>query len=272
MKVNDIMCPDYRYVSYKMSDKLSPDLAARTAELYENLFRKTNDGVLILLGDMDPVLLKKIMIAYVGGFSTTQRAFRRPLVRYQPASGWSTYTVSGDRNSVDIALSVPLTLTAENFMAVEIASMVLKKNLSEALVDSGMYLDISHECRIYPNERVNFHIAMNEAAPDGFSSGMQHTGPIDALATVRSVLSGVGDMYVDKEDVEVFKVRLKAALDIEMKKPFYWLNVISRRHLAGKDFTTNHEARIESVNVEKVKSILSSLNEGTRVEYIVSKK
>lgn len=271
-KVNDIMCPDYRYVSYKMSDRLSPDLASRTAEFYESLFSKTNDGVLILLGDMEPAQLKKMLVAYVGGFRTTDRAFRRPLVRYQPASGWSTYTVSGDRNSVDIALSVPLTLTAENFMAVEIASMVLKKNLSEALVDSGMYPDISHECRIYPSERVNFHISLNEASPDGFASDMLHAGSIDALAIVRSVLSGVGDMNVDKEDVEVFKVRMKAALDMEMKKPFYWLNVISRRHLAGKDFTTNHEARIKSVNVEKVKSILSSLNEGTRVEYIVSKK
>ena len=59
---------------------------------------------------------------------------------------------------------------------------------------------------------------------------------------------------VRKEDVEAFKTRLKTGLDNDMKDPFYWLNVISRRHLAGKDFTTNHEARIKSVNVDKVKA------------------
>ena len=65
---------------------------------------------------------------------------------------------------------------------------------------------------------------------------------------------------------------MKTGLEMEMKVPFYWLNVISRSHLAGKAFTTNHDARIKSVPPEKVKAIIAKLNEGTRVEYIVSKK
>ena len=144
--------------------------------------------------------------------------------------------------------------------------------LSEALADSGMYLELSHECRIYPNERVNFHISLNEVSGNGFSSGTEQAGPIEALAIVRSVLSGVGEVEVRSEDVEAFKKQLLAGLEVEMKKPFYWLNVISRRHLAGKDFTTSHKARIKSVTADKVKGFLSKLNEGTRVEYIVSKK
>ena len=271
-KVNEIMCPDYRYVSYKMLDRLSPDLAKKAEGFYNDIFRKTNDGVLILLGDLDPAALKKKITVHVPGFMVTDRAFRSPLVRYQPASGWSTYTVDGDRNSVDIALSVPLALTAENFMAAEVAALVLKKMLSEALIESGMYLDISHECRIYPNERINFHISLNEISPDGFARDVVHSGPIEALSIVRSVISGAGGIDVSNEDVEAFKTRMKAGMDVEMKSPFYWLNVISRRHIAGKDFTTDHQARIKSVNAAKVKEILSNLNEGTRVEYIVSRR
>ena len=271
-KVNEIMCPDYRYVSYRMLERISGDLAGKAGSFYDGIFKMTNDGVLILLGDVDPDVVKKKITPYIAGFQTTDRAFRRPLVRYQPASGWSTYTVEGERNSVDIALSVPMTLTADNFMAAEVAALVLKKMLSEALSDTGMYLELSHECRIYPNERVNFHISLNEISPDGFASGVVHSGPIDALAVVRSVLSGVGGVEVRSEDVETFKTRIKTALDLEMKEPFYWLNVISRRHIAGKDFTTNHDARIKSVTVEKVRDILSRLNEGTRVEYIVSRR
>ena len=271
-KVNDIMCPDYRHVSYRMLDRLSPDLAGKAEAFYESLFKRTNDGVLILLGDVDPDVLKKKITPYVAGFQVTDRAFRRPLVRYQPASGWSTYTVEGERNSVDIALSVPMTLTADNFMAAEVAALVLKKMLSEALIDSGMYMDLSHECRIYPNERVNFHISLNEISSDGFASDVVTSGPIDALAVVRSVLSGAGGAEVRNEDVETFRTRIRTALELEMKEPFYWLNVISRRHIAGKDFTTNYEARINSVTVDKVSDILSRLNEGTRVEYIVSRR
>ena len=173
---------------------------------------------------------------------------------------------------MDIALSVPLSLTTDNYMAAEVAAMVLKKTLSDALSETGMYVSLSHECRIYPNERINFHISLNEISPDGFAADVVHSGPIEALSIVRTVLSGVGGTEVRSEDVEAFKAQLKDRLDMEMKEPFYWLNVISRRHLAGKDFTTGHEARIKSVNVDKVKAILSAMNDGTRVEYIVTEK
>ena len=271
-KVNEIMCPDYKYVSHKMLNSIPADLSIKAEKFYDQLFEKTNDGVLIILGDVEPNIIKKAMMSYAGCFATTDIAFRKPLVRYLPASGCSTYTTEGDRNSVDIVMSVPLALTADNFMAVEVAVAVLKKHLSEAIADTGMYLDMSHECRIYPNERVNFHISLNEVPQDGFASGVTHAGPIEAMNIVRSVLSGEYGLKITKEDVEAFKGQIKTGLDMEMKVPFYWLNVISRRHLAGKDFTTGYEARIKSVTVERVKSIISKLDEGTRVEYIVSRK
>lgn len=271
-KVNEIMCPDYKYVSYKMMDHLSPDLSERAEGLFSSISQQTNNGVLVLVGDVEPVALRKKLMAYAGQFKSTDVAFRKPLVRYQPASGWSTYTVEGDRNSVDISLSVPLPLTADNYMAAEVAAMVLKKHLSDAIADTGMYLDIIHECRIYPNERINFHLSLNEISEYGFSSGTTHSGSIEALNIVRSVLSGTKGLDVSKEEVEAFKGQIKAGIEMEMKEPFYWLNVISRRHLAGKDFTTNYDARIKSVTVDKVKAIIAKLNEGTRVEYIVSEK
>ncbi len=271
-KVNDLMCPDYTHVSYKMLETLPPNLSDKAEKFFMNQVAKTNDGVLIIVGDISEDVLKKTLIEHVGGFIVTDRAFRRSLVRYQPSSGWSTYTVDGKENSVDIALSVPFALTADNFMAAEIASMVLGKMLSDAVAETGMCVSLSHECRIYPNERVNFHISLTEVSPDGFEADIVHSDPMEALAKVRTVLSGVGGADVKKEDVDAFKAQLKDMLNMEMKVPFYWLNVISRRHLAGKDFTTNHENRIASVNVDKVKAILAAMNDGTRVEYIVSKK
>lgn len=269
-KVNEIMCPDYQYGSHKVLEHLSPDLSERAENLFSSFAKHPDDGVLILVGDIEPSALRKKLLAYVGHFESDGMTLRKPLVRYQPASGWSTYTVEGERNSVDIALSVPLTLTADNYMAAEIVSMVLKKHLADAIADTGMYLDLSHECRIYPNERVNFHISLNEISENGFSSETVRSGSIEALEIVRSVLSGSRGVEVSKEEVETFKGQMKAGIEMEMKEPFYWLNVISRRHLAGKDFTTNYDARIKSVTADKVKAIIAKLNEGTRVEYIVT--
>ena len=116
-KVNDLMCPDYTHVSYRMLETLSPSLSDKAEKFFMNQMAKTNDGVLIIVGDISEDVLKKALLDHVGGFIVTDRAFRRSLVRYQPSSGWSTYTVEGKENSVDIALSVPFALTADNLMA-----------------------------------------------------------------------------------------------------------------------------------------------------------
>lgn len=270
ININEIMCPDYRYTSLKILDTLSSELSSKAEALFADQAEKMNDGVLVLLGDVDENALKKILVRYVGCFKTTERAFRRPLVRYQPSSGWSTYTEKGERNRIDIALSVPLPLTVENYMAAEIASDVLKKKLSEALTDTGMHVDVSHECRVYPHERINVHISVSEVSPDGFSSDVKPTDAIEALSVVRRILNDVSSAEVTQEDVDIFKTRLKCNMAMEMGQPFYWLNAISRRHLAGKDFTSGYESRIGSLSVEDVKGIISRLNEGTKVEYIVS--
>lgn len=269
--IDSIMCPDFRYSGMKNLAQIPENLAEKADRYFAAQSEKNNDGVLILLGDMDETLLKKVLLEHMGGFKTTERAFRRPLVRYQPVSGWSTYTVAGGQDCVDIAMSAPLPLSIDNYMAAEIAAMVLQKHLSGAVTGTGMYLTLESECRIYPNERFNIHISLNEASPDGFSSFTEPTGPMEALAVVRKALESISETPVSDAEVAAFKQQLKGRMALDMKDPFYWLNVISRRYLAGKDFTTNYESKISSVTPDKVKAILSALNDGSKVEYITSR-
>lgn len=269
--IDSVMCPDYKYTPVKSVAAMSPQLSAKADEYFRKLSEHSNDGVLILVGDMDEVDLRKLLLRYVDGFKTTDRAFRRQMIRYQPTSGWSTYTVEGDRNAIDIAMSVPMSLTTDNYMAAEIAAMVLRKRLSEAVVDTGMYLELSNECKISPQERFSVLISMNEASQDGFSVSVEPVGPIKTLAIVRSALLSVVDDAELAADVALLKEQLKSAIALEMSLPFYWLNVISRRQLAGKDFTTNYQAKIDAVTPEKVKGVLDQLNKGAKVEYIMTK-
>lgn len=272
VKINSIMCPDYKYISHKSLSELSPELHAKAESYFDTQLSKLDDGILVIVGNMDAFDMKKVLLEYVGSFNVAQKTFRRQMVRYQPSTGWSTYTVDGDSNSVDIALSVPVALTSDNYMAAEIAAMIMKKNLASAIIDTGMYLTVSHEIRIYPTERLSIHIALNEISSEGFSSSVRQAGPIEALSKVRSALSDFSDQTVTKADVDAFKGQLKDKLRLEMQNPSYWLDAVVRRHLAGKDFTTGYEARIDAQTVDKVKEILSRLNDGTRVEYITRKK
>lgn len=269
--IDSIMCKNYKYSSVRGLDVIPDDLPEKADRFFACMAEKSNDGVLVLLGDMDETQLKKVLLGHVGGFRVTDKAFRRPVVRYQPATGWSTYTVAGSQDCVDIAMSSPLILSADNYMAAEIASMVLLKHLSESVIGTGMYVTMSHECRIYPQERFNVMISLSQASPDGFSSSTVPSGAMEALSIVRAALDDIPGIEVSDAMIKTLKQQLKGGVALEMKGPFYWLNVISRRYLAGKDFTTGYESKIDSVTPAKVKEILSALNGGSKVEYITSR-
>ena len=269
--MDSLMCPDYKYSPIKSRGKLSESLADKADRYYEDRFSVMNDGVLVLIGDMDETLLKKELLAHVGLFRTRKAAFYRPTVSYQPVSGWSTHTREGNENSIYLTLSVPMTLTAENRMASEIASMILMDAISASMESTGMSVEVHSDIAIYPQERFNVMISLKEAPEDGFAAGVEHTGALDALRILRSSLLSLEKTEVTDKVVKSYKEWLKNDITYRMKSPQYWLNAILMRQLEGKDFTTDYKARIDAVTADKVKQILTSLNNASKVEYITRK-
>ena len=269
--MDSLMCPDYKYSQIKSRGKLTERLADKADRFYEERFSAMNDGVLVLAGDIDETVLKKELLAMVGMFRTRKSAFYRPSVRYQPVSGWSTHTVDGNENSVYIALSVPMPLAAEDKMASEIAAMVLKRSLSSAIQKTGMSVDISSNTRIYPQERFNVMISLKEASADGFAEGVEHGGALEALRILRTTLRSLETTEVTDVVVKAYKEWLKNDITYRMKSPQYWVNAISMRQIEGKDFSTDYKARVDAVTRDKVKQIITSLNNASKVEYIIRK-
>ena len=270
--IDSIMCPDYRYSPYKSAGKMTAGFQDKVEGFLDDMSSRMNDGVLVLVGDMDEERLKKLLSEYAGGFRTQDVAFRRPVVRYQPVSGWSTYTVEGDRNCLDVVVSARMPVTAENYIAADLAASVLKRRLTEVLTDSGMHVDVTYNCRIYPEERLNVVISLSEISPEGFASGHVTDTPIEALAKVRPVLSELDVMEVSDDGLKYFKDRLKNMISIEMKDPAYWVDAIVLRYLDGKDLSTKYASKIDAVNASRVQSVLDMLDAGSKVEYVTSKK
>lgn len=270
--IDSIMCPDFRYTQYKSSGKVTSGFSKRADAFLDDAFSKMNDGVLVLVGNMDEEKLKKLLMDYVGGFRTRDFAFRRPVMRYQPVSGWSTYTVDGDRNCVDVALSARMPVTAENYIAAYFATEFLRRRFTEVLSDSGMHAEVSYNCRIYPEERYNLLLSLTEASEDGFASGMVPETPISALAKVRTVLSELHSIQISDAELKMFKARLKNEIATEMKDPSYWVDAIVLRYLDGKDLSTGYAAKIDSVTPAKVQAVLNMLDAGCKIEYVTSKK
>ncbi len=260
--VDSIICPGYKYSSYKVKGRMSKDFPAKAEAFYESQFAKMNDGALILVGNLDEEKLKKELLAHVGGFRTSGSVSRKLAVNYQAVSGTSTYTVNGRTDNVDLVISSRLPVTMDNYAAAELAAMVLEHKLSEEFDGSGIRMSLTHECWIYPEERLNMLISLSSDSE----------GAIGILADVRSALSSLRDVEISDAGLNVMKAVLKNRAALEMQSPSYWVDAIMLRYLIGKDLSTAYAAKIDALTPAKVKSVLSLLDEGCKVEYVTIKK
>ena len=72
--------------------------------------------------------------------------------------------------------------------------------------------------------------------------------------------------------LETYKNRLRAEYESQSGSPEYWISVISKRISHSKTFDRFYGDAIDAVTVESVRAVLSALDEGARVEYIVRKQ
>lgn len=271
-RIDSILCPDYLYTPYKKPGVLSENFAFKADKFYNSLFSKINDGVLVMVSDIKEEVLKKKLQEVVGHFKTTKKLSPRPVTRYTTPSGWLTYTVDGSENVICFVMSAPLVLSAENVVATMVAANLLYQNLSEALIETGMYIDLDYNCHIYPQERVSVMITVGESNPDGFASYTEQTGSIAAVSMLRSSLSNLLSSPVPDDKLEADKMFVKNYFTAMSSDPVYLCNSIVMRYVDGKDFVTDSRKKTDAVTAGKVKDILEALNEGTKIEYIVKKK
>ena len=270
--IDSIMCPGYIYSSYKAAGKLTPAFAAKAEKFYSGQFTKMNDGVLVIVGDINEEALKKILLQYAGAFTVKDASFRRPVVKYQPVSGWSTYTVDGAANSVDVVMSVRMPVTAANYASAAVTALILEEKLAEKLSAAGMNAKVSYNCRIYPEERMSLVVSVVQAPLSGFAADTEDLGSIDVLGVLRSALSGMSQMEINEGRLSACKAFLKSTVSIEMKSPLYWTNAMTLRHLDGKDLTTGYASRIDAVKASDVQAVLELLESGSKVEYVIKGK
>ena len=259
--IDSLICPDYIYSPYKSAGHLQDDTFDKAAELFDEMSSKMNDGVLVLVGDMDETKVRKTLLQYVGGFRTREGVFSRTMVHYQPVSGWMTYNVEGNRDAVVVAMSARLPMTADNYLAADIAAMYLKEVMQNELAPLGLKVNMSQSRRIYPEDR--FSVMLLVEGEDM---------PEDIMRLIRTALAKAEAEKPDKAYMEAAKAYCKNLYDMDMKGPSYWLHAVAMRYLDGKDFTTGYASKIDAVTPAKVCDILTLLGDGSKVEYKIDKR
>lgn len=274
--VDSIMCPDYRYMAGKRPYGLTDDLPQRAAEYFDGIFSSCNDGVLVLVGDLEPYMLKKVLPRYMGGFMTGGMHSTRPQVDFNLRSGWSTYTVEA-RDSVvgsgepciTVAESAMLPFTPERYFSFRVAAMELRKHLAGALAGTGMYAEVSDELELFPAERLSLRIVCRPASEDGLPSDVVPEDPLRVLGVLRSALAAFTAEGPAAASLASSKAALLSVLDTSVTDPAFLTEAAMMRYSAGKDMVTGYKSKVGAVTPASVKEVLSALDSGSKVEYVV---
>jgi hypothetical protein len=274
--VDSIMCPDFRYMAGKRPYGLSDDLPQRAAEYFKEIFSHCNDGVLVLVGDLDPYMLKKVLPKYMGGFMTGGMRSIRPQVEFNLRSGWSTYTVeAGDSVAgsgepcITVAESAVLPFTPERYYSFRVAAMELRKHLAGALAGTGMYAEVSDELELFPVERLSLRIVCRPAAEEGLPADIVPEDPLRVLGVLRSALAGFSSDGPSASSVAASKSALQSVLDASMSDSDFLADAAMMRYSVGKDMVTGYKSKVGAVTPASVKEILSALDSGSKVEFVV---
>lgn len=220
--------------------------------LFDSVSSKMNDGVLVIVSDMEESALRKQVSFYVGDFRTKERALRHVNVNRRTWPDYYADSVYSDGDAIVAEISASLPLTMANCAAADIATLLFGNAVKDALSDLYTDIDVSHTLRIYPAERYTIRIAV--AAGDG------NADADDLLWDVRNVLSEFLDSDIEPAMLAAAKDFVKHRTAIEKEEPSYWLHSIAMRYLDGKDFTTGYETKVNEMTSAYVISLLALLN------------
>ena len=274
--VDSIMCPGYLHTPAKHLSGLSDDLPQRAAEYFSGIFSRCSDGVLVLVGDLDPYMLKKVLPKYLGGFATEGRPSTRPQVDFPFRTGWSTYTIEagdsdigGGEPCIIVAESAQIPFSLERYLSFRVAVAGIQEHLAGALAGTGMYSEVTGDIDLYPSERVSVRIVCRPAEESGLPADVAAEDPLRVLGVVRGALADLSASGPSAASVADDKAVLLAAAEAQLSDPAGLVAAALTRYSAGKDLVTGYKTKAGSVTPASVKEILSALDAGSKVEFVL---
>ena len=253
-RLYSMLYPGFTYSSKKYAKGLNPGTQAKAAQFYESLFSRMNDGMLIIVGDVDEATVRRTLLRYVGGFRTQRGTAPRKTLRYQPRAGVASHKEAGVNKGVYMLLDAENPLSGVNYAMAEIATEVLRRHLVEALEGTGMSVDITAGFHSYPQERQWMLLSCE--------------GGVDVNA-VRKGIRRAAASTVPQKDLDALKAKALASMDRELAEQDTMAEALVARYGIGKDLVTHYKESVAAVTPARVKEMLSVLSAGSVAEFIV---
>ncbi len=265
--VDSLLYPSNAWSPYKRNIKISDDFQKRTDKFFRAEFSKMNDGALIIVGDFDEFDLKKVLCRELGGFSTDKATSFRSRIQYKTGTGYASKVTIGDKEEVEIGVSVPLTYTSSNYMVSYIVAMALQDKLSKTLAKFGWTGRADWDFKMLPEERFNFR--MYGAITDRIGV----PASLVQVDSVEQVLSGmrnaIASARVSANEVSVYKNILLKSVEARSSDPEMIMSMLALRYSYGKDLVTRYKDNISAVTVDAVNSLLERMSQERTAGYAV---
>ena len=265
--------PDYLFTPYKYWDNLSDDLPRRAESYFARQFSKADDGIISLVGDLDPLAAQKILCKYLDGFKTSKGLSQRPQAQYSLRSDWISLTEKG-AHAEDAGVHIDLTsltpITAERYYAFRIAQLVLQKRLTAGLAECGYWTSLDSGIEFYPRERWDMLFSCRPASTDGLPSGIEPAKPEEAARIIRSCLESALQEKISAQELKIYKDLLLKQVTYETGRPDAIQTAIVQRYSYGKDLSSKYKTLIPGLTAATVEEFLSDLAKSAKVEYVVT--
>lgn len=271
--LDSLLYPDYVLSDVKTRSGLMPSTMERADNYFNTQFSKSNDGMLMIVGDLPAETVQKSLCQYLGGFKTSKSLpVRVPVNQANPGYGLTTYVREGDEASVTVAMASMSRFTAENQLAFKVAGLIIKRALNGVMAEQGYHVELSDKFTAHPQEAMEliftcFPVNSPDGMPEGFGDASK--GTMKALLAVRAALDKVLSEPVNVNEMNACKDYLTSLYSAALSDPLYYSSAVLMRYSVGKDVLTDYETRLKAVNAANVQSIFNSLSEGRRIEYVV---
>lgn len=268
-KLSRLLHPGYRYGAYKKKSALSQQTWQKAEQYFQDRFSRVNDGTLILAGDLDEDLVKRVLQQYLGGFRVLRGNLVRKVVEMPTLSGVSTHREAGDTPAIHVLMDAEYALNLDHFYTAQVAVPALKLALVRALAGSGYSPEVTLEYTAQPQERFQLLVSCTPLPREALPSDVLELSEEQVMTRIRSAIAEACTQAPDAADLKAWKARLEADAKALLSLPDGFVTTLLARYSANKDMTSRYQEGIAGISAAGVQQFLSTLSGGGRIEYIV---
>ena len=261
------MYPDFRYSARKGA--LTTATPQKAEAYFAERFARMNDGVLILSGDLDEGVVKKVLCRYLGGFRTMRGTASRRSVELRPRAGSVTLSGTQGAPGIYMLLDAAQSLTTDNCYTAQVAAQALRSTLARRLTPYGYAVKVEVRFMAQPQERIQLLVSATPVPPSALPSGTPAQDSERVLTVVRAAMAEAARQPVPPEDLQAWKQELAARVKAVLSTSAGFTATLTTRYALNKDVTTRSQESIQAVSAGRVNSFLSAMAGGGVIEYVV---